>query len=63
MSVLKGSLQSANLHTPADDAVLGQSSVLSCEINTLLPVTTSLLSVYSGCTEVIWSLLLVVGLC
>ena len=39
-----GSLQSANLHTP-EKAVLGQSSVLTCEVNTSLPVTTSLLSV------------------
>ena len=39
-----GSLQSANLHTP-ENAVLGQSSVLTCEVHTSLPVTTSLLSV------------------
>ena len=39
-----GLLQSANLHTP-ENAVLGQSSVLTCEVNTSLPVTTSLLSV------------------
>ena len=39
-----GSLQSANLHTP-ENAVLGHSSVLTCEVHTSLPVTTSLLSV------------------
>ena len=39
-----GSLQSANLHT-SENAVLGQSSVLTCEVHTSLPVTTSLLSV------------------
>ena len=39
-----GSLQSANLHTP-ENAVLGQSSVLTCVLNTSLPVNTSLLSV------------------
>ena len=39
-----GSLQSTNLHIP-ENAVLGQSSVLTCEVNTSLPVTTSLLSV------------------
>ena len=37
-------MQSANLHTP-ENAVLGQSSVLTCEVHTSLPVTTSLLSV------------------
>ena len=37
-------MQSVNLHTPKN-AVLGQSSVLTCEVNTSLPVTTSLLSV------------------
>ena len=39
-----GLLQSANLHTP-ENAVIGQSSVLTCEVNTSLPVNTSLLSV------------------
>ena len=39
-----GSLQSASLHTP-ENAVLRQSSVLTCEVHTSLPVTTSLLSV------------------
>ena len=39
-----GSLQSANLLTP-ENAVLGQSSVLTCEVHTSLPVTTNLLSV------------------
>ena len=37
-------MQSANLHTP-ENAVLGHSSVLTCEVHTSLPVTTSLLSV------------------
>ena len=39
-----GSLQSANLLTP-ENAVLGQPSVLMCEVHTSLPVTTNLLSV------------------
>ena len=39
-----GSLQSANLLTP-ENAVLGQRSMLTCEINTSLPVSTNLLSV------------------
>ena len=39
-----GSLQSANLLTP-ENTVLGQLSVLTCEVNTSLPVTTNLLSV------------------
>ena len=37
-------MQSANLRTP-ENAVLGQSSVLTCEVHTSLLVTTSLLSV------------------
>ena len=39
-----GSLQCANLLKP-ENAVLGQSSVLTCEVHTSLPVTTNLLSV------------------
>ena len=39
-----GSLQSANLLTP-ENAVLGQSSVLTCEVHTSLPVTANLFSV------------------
>ena len=39
-----GSLQSASLLTPVN-VVLGQSSVLTCEVHTSLPVTTNLLSV------------------
>ena len=42
--MLTGSLQSANLFTPGN-AVLGQSSVLTCEVHTSLPVTTNLFSV------------------
>ena len=39
-----GSLQSANLLT-SENAVLGLSSVLTCEVHASLPVTTNLLSV------------------
>ena len=39
-----GSFQSASLLTP-ENAVLGQLSVLTCEVHTSLPVTTNLLSV------------------
>ena len=42
--LITGSLQSATLLIPVE-TVLGQSSVLSCEVNTSLPVTTNLLSV------------------
>ena len=38
-----GALQYANIFTP-EYAVLGQSSVLTCEVHTSLPVTTDLLS-------------------
>ena len=41
---ITGSLQSSNLLIPVE-TVLGQSSVLSCEVNSSLPVTTNLLSV------------------
>ena len=41
---ITGSLQSANLLIPVEN-ILGQSSVLSCEVNASLPVTTNLLSV------------------
>ena len=43
-SASTGSLQSATLLTP-EDAVLGQSYVLTCEVHTSLPVTFSRLSV------------------
>ena len=39
-----GSLQNASLLVPVN-AVLGQSSVVTCELHTSLPVTTNLLSV------------------
>ena len=42
--LITGSLQSANLLIPVN-TVLRQSSVLSCEVNASLPVTTNLLSV------------------
>ena len=42
--IFTGSLQSASLLTPVN-TVLGQSSVLTCEVHTSLPVTTNLLSV------------------
>ena len=42
--IYTGSLQSATLLTSVN-AILGQSSVLTCEVHTSIPVTTNLLSV------------------